>query len=178
MGPVRGLVFLLVVAAVIAAVWWYRKQQAASAAPAAPVDPLRKDSRGIDPRKLKVGDVVGHEGRDFLIRGTLAFEEDGYRWQEHHLDDTTTRRWLSVEDDEELELCLWTAVLAPDLTPGAAELSYDGTSYTRKESGRATFTATGSTGTGPTGSVEYVDYVAGSKRLSFERYTAGGEWEV
>lgn len=178
MGSVRWLVFLLVVAAVIAAVWWYRKQSAASATPAAPVDPLRKDSRGIDPRRVKVGDVIAHEGRDFLVRGTLAFDQDGFVWHEHHLDDTTTRRWLSVEDDEELELVLWQSAVAPDLAPGPAELVHDGVTYRREEQGRARFTATGSTGTAPSGTCEFVDYEAGDKRLSFERFGTDGDWEV
>ena len=177
MGPVRGLVFLLVVAAVVAAVWWYRKQKAASP-PSVPVDPLRKDSRGIDPRTIKVGDVVAHEGSDFLVRGTLAFDQDGFAWQEHHLDDATTRRWLSVEDDEELELVLWQSVSAPDLQPGASEVVHDGVTYRREEQGRARFTATGATGTAPSGTVEFVDYEAGDRRLSFERFGADGDWEV
>jgi hypothetical protein len=178
MGPVRGLLLLLVIAAVVGGIVWWTRRQAAATAAAPPVDPLRKDARGIDPRRIKVGDVVAHEGRDFLVRGTLAFDQDGFVWHEHHLDDTTTRRWLSVEDDEELELCLWQAVSAPDLAPGAAEVEHDGVTYRREEQGRATFTATGSTGTAPSGTVEYVDYEAGARRLSFERYGASGDWEV
>lgn len=178
----RGLLIVLVLVAAAAGIWWWlqqrRKAEAADAGGQPVVDPLRKDSRGIDPRRLKVGDVIAHEGRDFLVRGTLAFDQDGFRWQEHHLDDASVRRWLSVEDDEELELCLWTAVDAPDLAPGAGELSWDGTTYVRKEQGRATFTASGSTGTGPSGTVEFVDYAAGAKRLSFERYGSAGDWEV
>lgn len=174
-----GVVVVVALAIIGAGLWyWWRQQQAATAPSGPPVDPLRKDSRGIDPRKIKVGDVVAHDGRDFLVRGTLDFDQDGFRWQEHHLDDASVRRWLSVEDDEELELCLWTAVEAPALTPGAGELTWDGTTYVRKEQGRATFTATGSTGTGPTGTVEYVDYAAGARRLSFERFGSAGDWEV
>ena len=172
---------VLVLVAVAAGVWWFLQQRrrAEGAAGGQPVvDPLRKDSRGIDPRGIKVGDVIAHEGRDFLVRGTLAFDQDGFQWQEHHLDDASVRRWLSVEDDEELELCLWTGVDAPDLAPGAGELAWDGTTYVRQEQGRATFTASGSTGTGPTGTVEYVDYAAGPKRLSFERFGGAGDWEV
>lgn len=176
----RGILVVLVLVAVGVGIWWWLQQRkkaaAATAAPAA--DPLRKDSRGIDPRKIKVGDVVAHEGRDFLVRGTLEFDQDGFRWQEHHLDDTSVRRWLSVEDDEELEICLWTAIDAPELAPGAAELAWEGTTYVREEQGRASFTASGSTGTGPTGTVDYVDYAAGPKRLSFERYGTAGDWEV
>lgn len=172
-----GLVVLaLVVVAVVAIV--ALAQRAKNAAPAGVADPLRKDSRGIDPRRIKVGDVIAHEGRDFLVRGSLAFDQDGFVWHEHHLDDTSVRRWLSVEDDEELELCFWTAVTAPTLAPGAASLDWDGTTYTREEHGHARFTATGSTGTGPEGTVEYYDYTAGDRRLSFERYGTAGDWEV
>lgn len=169
---------LVVLAVVVVAVIVMRQRSKPPAAATAPGDPLRKDSRGIDPRRIKVGDVIAHEGRDFLVRGSLAFDQDGFVWHEHHLDDTSVRRWLSVEDDEELEVCLWTAVAAPALTPGAAEVEWDGTTYTRDEHGHARFTATGSTGTAPEGTVEYYDYAAGGRRLAFERYGTAGDWEV
>ncbi len=180
MEVVRGLVLLLVLVAIGVAVYsWWKSRQAAEAATTKPVvDPLRRDSRGIDPRKIKVGDVVAHEGRDFLVRGTLALDEDGYAWQEHHLDDSTTRRWLSVEDDEELEIVLWEKVDAPELQPGPTDLAYEGTSFRRKEQGRASFTASGATGTAPSGTVEYADYSAGDRHLSFERFGSEGDWEI
>lgn len=180
MEVVRGLVLLLVLVAIGVAVYsWWRSRQAAEAATTRPVvDPLRRDSRGIDPRKIKVGDVVAHDGRDFLVRGTLALDEDGYAWQEHHLDDSDTRRWLSVEDDEELEIVLWERVDAPDLQPGPTDLTYEGTAFRRKEQGSARFTASGATGTAPSGTVEYADYSAGDRHLSFERFGSEGDWEI
>lgn len=180
MEVVRGLVLLLVLVAIGVAVYsWWKSRQATEAAKTKPVvDPLRRDARGIDPRKIKVGDVIAHDGRDFLVRGTLALDEDGYAWQEHHLDDSTTRRWLSVEDDEELEIVLWEAVEAPDLQPGPTDLTYEGTSFRRKEQGRARFTASGATGTAPSGTVEYADYSAGNRHLSFERFGSDGDWEI
>jgi hypothetical protein len=44
-----------------------------------------------DPRRLKPGDVVriSAEPGDWVVRGTLAFDEDGYRWKEHLLDGST-----------------------------------------------------------------------------------------
>jgi hypothetical protein len=173
-----ALVGLVVLAVVVVAVVVVLQRSRSTATTAAPGDPLRKDSRGIDPRRIKVGDVIAHEGRDFLVRGSLTFDQDGFVWHEHHLDDTAVRRWLSVEDDEELELCLWTAVSAPALAPGDPEVTWDGVAYTREEHGQARFTAAGSTGTGPEGAVEYYDYAAGEKRLSFERYGTAGDWEV
>ncbi len=167
---IAGLVIVIVVLVIVL---MNRGKQSETAA----VDPLRRESRGIDPRRLKVGDVVHHEGRDYLVRGTLAFDQDGFVWHEHFLDDTTTRRWLSVEDDEELEIVLWEAVTAPELAPGADRITHDGVTYTLEERGQATFRAEGTTGTAPAGRVEYYDYTAGAERLSFERY--GGEtWEI
>lgn len=154
-----------------------RARQAQQARASEPVDPFRADRRGISARDIGVGAVVTYEGRDWVVRGTLEIEEDGFTWHEHHLDDATTRRWLSVEDDEELEVCLWEKILAPELDPGPPTLQHAGVAYTLDEHGRARYRATGTTGTPPEGAVEYHDYVAGRQRLSFERY--GGEgWEA
>ncbi len=173
------LIVLLVLAAVaVAVVILARRAQRAQKAQAPEVvDPFRADPRGISARSIGVGAVVTHEGRDWVVRGTLELEEDGFTWHEHHLDDAKTRRWLSVEDDEELEVCLWERVLAPELEPGPPALEHAGVAYTLDEHGRARYRATGTTGTPPEGSVEYYDYVADRQRLSCERF--GGEgWEV
>ncbi len=179
---VTGLIVLLVVAAaavavVILARRAQRARQAQQDRASVPVDPFGADPRGISARDIGVGAVVTHEGRDWVVRGTLELEEDGFTWHEHHLDDAKTRRWLSVEDDEELEVCLWEKVLAPELEPGPPTLEHAGVAYTLDEHGRARYRATGTTGTPPQGSVEYYDYVAGHQRLSCERY-GGQSWEV
>lgn len=164
------------VAVALVAVRKFRRSRAV--APEASGDPLRQDAAaGMDPRRISVGDVVAYDGRDFIVRGTLELEEGGFRWHEHLLDDVEVRRWLSVEEDEELEICLWERVAAPDLTPGAAHLDYQADTYNLQERGRATYRASGTTGTGPIGQVDYVDYTVGDKRLAFERF-GDGSWEV
>ena len=170
------LVLVALVAAAVAIVVLLTRRKGPSA-PTPPADPLRKTARGIDPRQISVGSVVNYDGRDFLVRGTLDLNQDGFTWQEHHLDDASVRRWLSVEDDEELEICLWEVVQAPELEPGAPQLDYGGTTYTLDEHGTAQYRASGSTGTAATGSVEYYDYSAGASRLAFERY-GSASWEV
>ena len=84
-----------------------------------------------DPRRLKPGDVVrlSAEPGDWVVRGTLAFDEDGYRWKEHLLDGSTAdgerRHWLSVEEGESgLELVLWDRLPGSDLTPDAREVAH------------------------------------------------------
>ena len=180
--PVEALLLILLVAAVAVAVVLYRRYTAAQAgnrpsAPAVPRDPLRTESVRSDPRRITVGDVIRFDGRDFIVRGTIRFDQDGSQWQEHFLDDVEVKRWLSVEDDEGLEIGFWTALKGADLQPGPKTLEHGGKAYELDEKGSARFTAVGTTGTGPSGRVEYYDYEAGDDLLSFERY-GEGDWEA
>ena len=165
-----------------------RKLEQGLAERARTVDPMADGPLVFDPRRLKPGDVVrlSSEPGDWVVRGTLAFEEDGYRWKEHLLDGSTAagerRHWLSVEEGESgLELVLWDRLPGSDLTPDTVEVASDGVAYRRDERGRARYASTGTTGAPESGTAEYADYVpaaGGDRRLSFERYSTGGSWEV
>lgn len=50
--------------------------------------------RGLD--DLRVGDVVQHDGKDFLVEGVLAYDEDGHDWAAARLVDADDERWLVV----------------------------------------------------------------------------------
>lgn len=166
------IVAVLVALGVGAYVLWQRSQASPSTRSVSAADPL-KQHLTVDPRRIKVGDVVAYAGTDHLVRGSVTLHQDGDTWWEHHLDGGVGRMWLSVEDAEDgLETVLWRAVVAPDLTPEAT-VSHDGVGYARSESGRATYTAAGATGLPDTGSVEYHDYASTAstdRRLSFERF--------
>ena len=188
------LVLLVVIAlvavavAVLAVLLSRRKRDQGLAERARTVDPMAPGPLVSDPRRLKPGDVVRLSGEpgDWVVRGTLAFDEDGYRWKEHLLDGSTAsgerRHWLSVEEGEGgLELVLWDRLPGSDLTPDPAEVAHDGTAYRRDERGTARYASTGTTGAPESGTAEYADYVetgGGGRRLSFERYSSGGSWEV
>jgi hypothetical protein len=185
------LVVLVLVAAAIAvlvAVLQRRRRDQGLAERARTVDPMAPGPMVSDPRRLKPGDVVriSAEPGDWVVRGTLAFDEDGFRWKEHLLDGSTAagerRHWLSVEEDEGgLELVLWDRLSGSDLTPDTAEVAHDGVAYRRDERGRARYASTGTTGAPESGTAEYADYLpagGGERRLSFERWSAGGSWEV
>lgn len=139
---------------------------------AEPAAAVRSSVRG-----LRVGDVVSYEGHDSIVDRTYRFREGGYRWEEHLLVDGDYKRWLSVEDDEGLECVVWERRPDPGLEPGAESLEVDGTTYAFDEQGRADYTLEESAGPGGAGQVEYADYEAGDKRLSFERYDGSG-WEL
>jgi hypothetical protein len=133
-----------------------------------------------DVRSLRVGDVVNHEGGDFIVEGTLRLEQGGFRWAEHRLVDGPRSLWLSVEDDEGLECVIWDRGRGIELEPGPRSLTHDGVAYELEERGKANYTAEGSTGTAQSGRLEFADYAAGEKRLSFERFgdDADSGWEV
>jgi hypothetical protein len=129
-------------------------------------------------RTLKIGDVVNLDGADFIVEGTLRLEQDGFRWEEHRLVDGERSRWLSVEDDEGLEVVVWERARAGDVEPGAQQISHEGVDYELLERGSASFTAEGSTATAPSGRAEYVEYGAGERRLAFERFGDDAGWEL
>lgn len=153
---------------------------------AEPVDPFGSgdvDALRGDPRQLRAGAIVEIRGRDYTVRGSLRLSEDGWSWDEHFLDDAKGERaWLSVEEDPELELVLFTAVPEADIAPGKS-IELDGRTYRHTESGTARFRAEGTTGLDTTGTLRYQDYTADDdSRLSLEAYGddagADDKWEV
>ncbi|MEV5765973.1 DUF4178 domain-containing protein [Micromonospora sp. NPDC049460] len=173
---------LVGVAGVVVAVVALRRGRSRPQRPKDPGDPLRdRDADALrgDPRRLKPGDIVEIRGTSYAVRGSIRLVEGGWSWAEHLLDDAAgVRRWLSVEEDPELELVLWAAEPGATVTPGAPTIDFAGRRYNWDESGQARYTATGTTGLDPTGTMRYHDYQApGGARLSFEAYGEAG-WEV
>lgn len=176
---------MLVVVLVLAGTVVYllmRQRRSAPAAPSGPVDPFAdKDSDALrgDPRALKAGDIVDIFGETFTVRGSLRLKEGGYQWSEHLLDNAGgVRKWLSVEEDPELELVLWTET--PGIpAPGGDEIEHDGKRFRLDESGTARYIGEATTGLTPSGTVAYHDYRAGDgTRLSFEDFGDSGKKEA
>jgi hypothetical protein len=174
------IIFLALIGAGIAVFVRGRSQEKDTAAPAPlPAGQAPSAVGPSDARGLKPGDVVNHGGRDYIVEGTLRLEQGGYRWDEHRLVDQGETIWLSVEDDEGLEIIVWDRRKGTGLEPGAQTVEVDGVSYTLDERGKANFTSEGVTGMAPGGRLEYADYEGeGGKRLSFERGEGEESWEV
>jgi len=173
------VVVILVVAGVLL---WARGRAAAGDGTAlpAPSDPLA-DTSGGPLAGLGVGAVVSHGGHDYVVRGEIRFDEDGYVWTEYHLDaGADVRTWLSVDLSDGTDVGFWNAVEAPgDLAPSGGAVTFEGRTYKKVESGSASFTSTGTTGLPATGRAEYADYKAeGGRLLAFERWSTDGSWEV
>jgi hypothetical protein len=181
---VELIILLLLVGAAVAAVVYYRKRQAeqAEAAKVAtkPQDPFAQGHGNEDLLYgLKVSDVIGYHARDWMVRGTLRFEDGGYTWAEHLISDARDQHWLSVEDDEGIAVALWQRVPPNEVDgkPGDRSVTHAQVAYQLHEEGEARYTSEGTTGTAPSGTSRYVDYHGpDDRRLSFERF--GEQWEV
>jgi hypothetical protein len=183
MEAVLVIVVLLLVAGAAAAVVRARRTPAGAGRRELP--PLRSpedEQRALhgDVRKLAPGDAVAYEGVDFLVDRTMHFDEGGFTWKEHMLSDAVSGRklWLSVEDDDGLEVAVWERLPAAEVEPGPASLTHDGVTYEREERGTAGFRVEQTGGAiSESGTMEYAEYAAGERLLAFERYGAGS-WEV
>ncbi|MBT0567001.1 DUF4178 domain-containing protein [Williamsia sp. CHRR-6] len=144
-------------------------------APRDPFSTADDDAVRGNPRTLKPGDLVEIRGQSYFVRGTLMLEQSGFRWTENFLDTGVgVKGWISVEEDPDLEVVLWSELQGVTITPGAPTIELEGRSYRFDESGNARFTSMGTTGL-TTGVMAYQDYEAGNDRLSFEDYGSG--WE-
>ncbi len=182
MEAVVVIVVLLLVAGAAVAV--ARARRAPAGGQRRELPPLRSpedEQRALhgDVRKLAPGDAVAYDGTDFLVDRTIHFDEGGFAWKEHMLSDAVTGRklWLSVEDDDGLEVAVWER-LPVDLEPGSTSVTHDGVTYEREEHGTASFRIEQTGGSiSESGTMEYQEYAAGDRLLAFERYGTGS-WEV
>ncbi|WP_034268449.1 DUF4178 domain-containing protein [Haloechinothrix halophila] len=176
------LVLVLIALAVVAIVLVLRtKQRQAQPKATAPADPFHSadtDAVRGDPRKLAPGALVEIRGTSYAVRGSLHMAEGAWTWDEHLLETAEGHNaWLSVEEDPELELVLFTDVPGESVSADKT-IELAGTIYRLTDSGTARFTGQGTTGLNPSGTVKYRDYEGdGKARLALEDFGTG-TWTV
>lgn len=157
-----------------------RKTTAPSSDPTPLRDPFADSGTQGDPRTIKVGDMLDIGAERVWVRGTLRLSEGGWEWAEHFVDEggTGQRRWLSVTEDPDVRMVLWTSRPDLNVVPGPATLTVAGITYRMVERGTASYRSEGTTGLRANGGMDYADYQASNgQRLSFERFDHGS-WEA
>lgn len=128
---------------------------------------------------LQIGDIVQHMGIDWFVEGKLTYRDDEYSWMEYMLQDDNEIRWLSVDEDDTVEVALLEVSNQLDIseTPPPKKLTFAEENYKCVESGVASMTREGTVQRRTASRCQYFDYEgSGDKVLSIEIWN--GEIEV
>lgn len=81
---------------------------------------------------IKVGDIISIEEIDYEVKGVIKYNDHGWCWTEYKLKDSRKTYWLSVEQDDDIEICLYEEVVA--ITTKAPKVyDYKGKKYYMQE---------------------------------------------
>lgn len=121
---------------------------------------------------LQIGDIVQFEGADWVVEGRLTFDDSGYTWFEYMLQDGDEIRWLSVEEDDRVEVCWMETVSNLDVSSKPPErITHNGITYEQTEIGIAKMERIGTTMNKQAQICRYYDYgAADDQRLSVENW--------
>jgi len=100
-------------------------------------------------RDVRNGDIVSYDGRDYLVEGVIAYEEDGHRWNAGHLVDVHDHLWMMAGLERSGMLTVRVMTLTDELDVGnypPEQLVHGGERYTLDKRGTATARMTGDTG--------------------------------
>ena len=107
---------------------------------------------------LQLGDIVQYDGIDWVIEDKLIYNDDGWEWVEYLLQDGDRIGFLSVEDDDTLEVTFTEKVTdCPVETPPSNQITYQQQIYNRSEHGTATLKRQRHPGR-PAETCQYYDY--------------------
>ena len=127
---------------------------------------------------LQIGDIVQYMGVDWVVEGKLTYTVDEYSWLEYMLQDDNEIRWLSVDEDDTVEVALLEATDRLDISESPPQqLNFADENYKCVDSGVARMTRLGTIQRRKAQTCEYFDYKGSDdKVLSIEVWD--GEIEV
>lgn len=128
---------------------------------------------------IRCGDILTYYSEDFVILATYIYEDGGgFKWYSYGFKDSEeNQKYLSVVEDDGLELAIWDEVLISVSEPINSTFSYSGKSYHQTEHGKANVTRTIEGGKTSQFRTEYWDFESkDGEMLSIEK--AGGSLNV
>jgi len=138
----------------------------------------RRAGEPDDAGSLRIGQNVMLSGRAGTVLATVGFTEDVFAWTSALIGHGASRDWVTiVTETSGLEIVRWRRLKEMPGSPDDQSVTVDDTTYLFEESGEAQFDAHGEVDLPGSGSMRYVDFRAGSQRLSFENYADYG-WEA
>lgn len=123
-----------------------------------------RNSKELPPKQrtifdLQIGDIIQHMQVDWVVEGKLTYKIGAYYWFEYLLQDKNKIAWLSVQEDDRVEVALLEPTNQLDVshTP-PQEINFAGDTYKCIDSGTARMTRTGLTMRRTAEKCEYFDY--------------------
>ncbi|NES82431.1 MAG: DUF4178 domain-containing protein [Moorea sp. SIO2B7] len=115
---------------------------------------------------LEIGDIVQYLEQDWFVEGKLTYNDDGYIWIEYLLQDGNNLNWLSVDEDDTIEVALLkpTTELNVDTNP-PSEIEFQGSVYRLVGSGKAAMTHSGKALNRGAQNCHYYDYKANNDQV-------------
>jgi hypothetical protein len=139
--------------------------------------PNKKAQQALPPLQrtiftLQIGDIVQYAGVDWVVEGRLTFDDRGYTWFEYMLQDGDAIRWLSVEEDDRVEVCWMEPASNLDVSGNPPyRITHNGITYEKVEQGVAQMQRLGSTMNKQAQICRYFEYSAANDQvLSVENW--------
>ena len=172
-----GYLWLVIIILGVVGVFLYMRQQSGKSLPFS-AQPQELPSLDRTVFTLEVGDIVQYLDTDWVVEGKLVYDDQGYSWLEYLLQDGVRRQWLSVEEDDVVEVALLESTSSLEVgTNPPPQITFADEIYRQKGSGTAQMTRTGSTLNRNAERCRYFDYQGpDNKILSIENWS--GDIEV
>jgi hypothetical protein len=86
---------------------------------------------------LEVGDVVIYDEDEYIVKNKYVYNDGGFIWYEYTLDDNGRKLFLSVEEDDGLEIGVFEEAKLKVEEPIPEKVKYKGIKYELEEHGFA-----------------------------------------
>lgn len=140
-------------------------------------------TRNDEPKKvsvfdLKIGDIVTIDETNYTVGARLTFHVGSYEWYEFMLKENGETRWLTVEEDDEVLICLSEEIDLELDDPVPHTITYEGIDYHLEEEGEAEVDREGAAGRKKTSICNYWDYEDASSERVLSVEVWGNDMEV
>ena len=126
---------------------------------------------------LEIGDLVQYQGDDWFVEGKLIYNDSGDTWFSYLLQNDDGICWLSIEEDDLVEVGIYKKIVMDLDNPPATTLEYLEAKYHQSGQGVAVMKRLGNTLDRQEETCEYYDY-EGDRNLRLSVEVWNGEIEV
>jgi hypothetical protein len=128
---------------------------------------------------LRPGAMLRVRGADYLLERSLRLEQGDHRWTEHRISSDASGRtlWLEVPDDHAAPVVAFARGAQQPPLPRPVLPETDA-GFVLRRAGTARYRTLERAGIAKIGTLTYVEYASGARRLAFERRDRDQPWQV